>query len=345
MNIPLRARYFRLLVGLLAIACGAFLLLFGLYEWREHGGLNREGLEEILYLLGLMLVLAPFVLWAAWQISGQLLLPLRAVLGTAERIRAGNLRERIPTDGRSADELKRLSDALNDAFDRYAGAVTRLDRFSADASHQLRTPLAGVRATAEVCLQRVRTPEEYRDALGKILEEVDRLRVLVEQLLELARLEPGLLQQAERVDLRAALAEWAGDMAALAEARGVRLEGPPAGPPAPARAHPRLLREAFMNVLNNALAATPEGGVVRCSVEAQPGGWAGWSIEDSGPGIPPGERDRVRDRFYRGRSAAGRGSGLGLAIVQQIVELHGGRLEIGAGESLGGARLCMVWPA
>lgn len=344
MNIPLRARYFRSLVGLLALTCGAFILLFSVYEWREHGGITRESVEEVSFVIGLMLVLLPFVLWAAWQIAGQLLHPLRAVLGTAERIRAGNLDERIPTGGQPADELTRLSDALNHAFDRYAGAVAHLEQFSADASHQLRTPLAGVRTTAEVCLQNARTPEEYREALGEILEEVDRLQAMVEQLLELARLEPGLLQRVEELNLRAALAEWVNETKALAEERGVRLEGPADGPPVPVRVHARLLREAFMNLLNNALAATPGGGAVRCSVEAGVGGITSWCMEDSGPGIPPEERERVRGRFYRGPGAVGRGSGLGLAIVQQIVDLHGGRLEIGKSDSLGGARLRMVWP-
>jgi signal transduction histidine kinase len=343
MNLSLRARYFRSLMVLLTASCAAFLLLFSVYEWREHGGLSRDGIDEVLYLLGLMLLMTPFVLWAAWQIAGQLLHPLRAVLGTAERIRAGNLNERIPVGG-PRDELVRTGEALNHAFDRYADAVARLERFSADASHQLRTPLAAVRAAGEVCLQQERSPEAYRETIGEMLEEVDHMQHTVEQLLQLARLDPALLRGTEALDLRAALREWAMDMAAAAADRGIRIDPPPEGPPLPMRAHPRLLREVFVNLLNNALAATPDGGVIRCGVARTPDGRIAWTVEDSGPGIPPEDRARVRDRFYRGARAQGRGAGLGLSIVEHIVDLHGGLLEIETSEALGGACLRMTFP-
>lgn len=348
MNLPLRARYFRALAGLLAITYGSFILilvLFNLHEWREHGAIRGEELEETLILLGLMGVSIPAALWAAWRIAGSMLNPLRVVSSTAERIRAGNLSERISVSGEPRDELERLAATLNEAFDRYAGAVERLDRFSADASHQLRNPLAAVRATAEVCLQRARTEGEYRDALGEILEEVDRLQVMVDQLLELARLEPSLLQRMERVELRVALKEWTAESVALAEARGIRLEGPSPGEPLPVRAHPGLLREVFANLFNNALAATPEGGVIRCDVARAEDGRTAWWMEDSGRGIPEAERTRVLDRFYRGTTASARGSGLGLSIVQRIIELHGGQLAVSRSETLGGALVRMALPS
>lgn len=348
MNASLRARYFLSLIGLLGITYGAFLvsvLLFNLYEWNEHGALKQQEANETLVLLGLVLVSVPVVLWAAWRIAGQLLNPLRAVLGTAERIGAGNLGERIPVRGKPHDELTRLALTLNNAFDRYADAVARLDRFSADAAHQLRTPLSAMRAAAEVCLQKARTPEEYREALADVLEELDRLTLLVEQLLALARMDPSLLKRAEPIELRAALSECVSKTAAMCEAAGIRLEGPAAGPPVHVMTFPDLLPEAYMNLLNNAIAATPAGGVVRCGVERMSDGRAAWWMEDSGPGIPPGDRARVLERFYRGAGATGRGSGLGLAIVQQIAALHGGRVEIDKSDSLGGALVRIVWPA
>lgn len=348
MSVPLRARYFRALAGLLAITYGSFVLilvLFNLHEWREHGAIRGEELEETLILLGLMMVSIPAVLWAAWRIAGSMLNPLRVVSAAAERIRAGNLSERISVFGEPRDELERLAATLNEAFDRYAGAVERLDQFSADASHQLRNPLAAVRATAEVCLQRARSEGEYREALGEMLEEVDRLQVMVDQLLELARLEPALLQRIERVDLRAALRDWMNEAAAPAEARGVRLEGPSPGAPLPVRAHPGLLREVHANLFNNALAATPVGGIIRCDAARLEDGRVAWWMEDSGPGIPEAERARVADRFYRGSTASARGAGLGLSIVQRIIDLHGGQLAVMRGEQLGGALIRMALPA
>ncbi|HMP75259.1 MAG TPA: ATP-binding protein [Kiritimatiellia bacterium] len=345
MNIPIRARYFRSLALLLTASCAAFLVLFSFYEWKEHGGFKHEALDEILYLLGLMLLMAPFVLWAAWQIAGQLLHPLRAVLGTAERIRAGNLNERIPTGGRPSDELARLANALNDAFDRYAEGVARLERFSADASHQLRTPLAALRTAAEVCLQQERDPDHYREALGQILEETARMQHTVDQLLQLARLDPALLRSADRVDLRLLVCQWVEETQLLAEDRGITVERPANDGPAWVHAHATLLREVFLNLFNNALAATPEGGTIRVQIEPLASKRLTWTIEDSGPGIPPEERARAGDRFFRGRTASTTGSGLGLSIVQQIVDLHGGSLEIDDSLSLGGARLRILLPA
>jgi signal transduction histidine kinase len=346
MKLSLRARYFRSLVRLLLITYGLFaliLLAFNLYEWHEHGHQREEELEELLGLLGLMAVTFPAVLWAAWRIAGQLLSPLRQVAATAERIRAGNLQERIP-EPEQRDELARVVASLNHAFDRYADGVARLERFNADASHQLRTPLAALRATAEVCLQQDRDPEAYRETLGQILEETARMQHTVDQLLQLARLDPALLRAAERLDLRAAVAGWMDDARLLTAARGISLHGPD-GAPAWITAHPLLLREVFLNLFSNALAATPEGGVIRVQVESLPAGRVAWTVEDSGPGIPPEERVRVFDRFFRGHATAPHGAGLGLSIVSQIVALHRGAVEIDASPSLGGARLRILLPA
>lgn len=347
MRLSLRARYFRSLAGLLALAYGGFLLLlvlFNLHESREAGHNAAEEWNELLALVALMTLTLPITLWAAWKIAGQLLRPLRQVASTAERIRAGNLAERIPVEG-PRDELRRLAEVLNEAFERYAEGVARLDRFSADASHQLRTPLAAMRAEAEVCLQQPRAPEEYRESLGHVLEQVGRMQRTIDQLLQLARLDPILLRSAERWDLRRAVQEWFDDTGDRMRQRRIQGAGPAPGEAIPVLAHPGLMREAFANVLDNALAATPEGGCITCSVERLPDGRVAWWMEDSGPGIPPEERARVRDRFYRGAHARGAGSGLGLAIVQQIVELHGGLLEIGASATLGGACVRVVIPA
>ncbi len=346
MKRSLRARYFQSLVRLLLFSYLVFAVIivaFNVNEWRAHPDQYSEEMEETMVLLGMLIVSLPLVLWAAWRSAGQLLSPLRQVVDTAERIRAGNLNERIPVTG-PPDELTRVAEALNHAFDRYAAAVARLETFNVDASHQLRTPLAALRATAEVCLQKSRTEAEYRETLGQVLEEAERMQHTVEQLLQLARLEPALVSEMQQVDLRASLCEWMRDVSLLAADKGIRIEEPASREPVLIQAHAGLLRQAFLNVLNNALAATPDGGRIRCDVAALDAAHVAWTVEDSGAGVSQLDRDRLGDRFYRGPSPAGAGSGLGLAIVRQIVALHKGVLEIGDSAALGGARFRVILP-
>lgn len=348
MRPTLRTRYFRALIRLIAIMFGLvalILLLFNIVEWHEHPGEVAEEVTEFVVLLGLMILAIPLVLVAAWRIAGALLRPLQAVLSTAERIRAGNLEERIPVPD-TGDELARLAGTINHAFDQYAVAMNRLARFSADASHQLRTPLAAIRTSADVGLQQERAPEDYRETLGEVLEQTEHLQHMVDQLLLMSRMDGALRDGLADVALGERLTAWVAEAAAMAADRGIAVEGSGLEVPLPRiKGQATLLQEVFRNLVANAMNAIPGEGTIRISLEQDADGWLVWRTEDSGPGIPDAERNRVFDAFYRGGGAATAGSGLGLAIVHDIVALHGGRVGIEASPDLGGAAVVIRLPA
>ena len=173
---------------------------------------------------------------------------------------------------------------------------------------------------------------------------MDRATRLVEQLLALARHDAAARTAAVPVDLAALARQAVLGGAAEAQARGIRLEH--AGD-APVLVHgqPDALAVLLRNLVDNALRYTPEGGTVRVQAGQGADGGAELAVEDSGPGIPPAERQRVLDRFYRVPGAPGHGSGLGLAIVQAVARRHGAQLRVQASPGLGGARLAVAWPA
>ncbi len=344
MRTSLRRTYFIRLTLLIFASYLLILFLFALYEWHEYKGYPPDEIIEFMTLMSLMGLTIPFVLLAAWSIAGHLLKPLREVLTAAERIRAGNLDERVPVQ-KYGDELGRLADTINDAFDRYADAVERLKNFSADASHQLRTPLAIIRSNADIALQRERSPAEYRETLGSILEHAVRLQRIMDQLLQLSRLDrPGGMPM-EDMDLDALHREWIGEIAPLFQEQDIAVEYRAPAEAVRVRGSSVLLKEALTNVLNNASQHTPPGGRVVVSVARTPGHRAEWRVEDSGPGIPATERERVLQRFYRGRDTSDKpGAGLGLAIVHDIIRMHKGDLRIEQSADLGGAAVVMHLP-
>lgn len=347
MKPSLRGRFFAWLLGLNALAYGMILLVFVAGEAREAHIEGNPFSREIPEILGGLLVMAttvPAMVVLSWVVAGKLLQPLQVVLNTAERIRGGALADRIP-QGTEEQDLARLADTLNKAFDRYAAAVRRLESFSADASHQLRTPLAAIRTTAEVMLQQDRSSDEYRDALGDVLEQSERLNQTIEQMLLLARMESSLQSQFTRFSLAEECRRWAEEAAAMLDGRALDFVSDPTPGSCEVFGSAVLLREAFNNLINNALAVIAEGGRIAVSVRPDGADQVEWRVEDSGPGIPDAERERVFDRFYRGKAGTYAGSGLGLALVKEIVLLHGGTLGVETSASLGGAALVLRLPS
>ncbi len=202
--------------------------------------------------------------------------------------------------------------------------VEAIRRFTADAAHELRTPVAAVRALGEVSLRRSRTPEAYARTIEDMLEELARLSALVDRMLLLARADAGQLPlHPVRLDLRDLVRGAADLFGPLAEDRAVELvvDAPRA---ALVHADPLLLESALGNLLDNAIKATPAGGRVVVRVGA-----GSVAVRDSGPGVPAEHRARIFDRFYRvdaGRARSAGGAGLGLAITRWIVESHGGSI-------------------
>ncbi len=305
--------------------------------------------ETLRHLRFAMLLLIPAgILCSAlggFWLSGRALAPVDRINRMAREIEASKLDQRLPHPG-VQDEIGRLVDTLNRMIQRLEGSFHTMKRFTADASHELRNPLATMRNTIDVVRAQPRTVPELDSALESLGEDVDRLRRIVEDLLLLARADNGrLTMERERVDLDSLVQALAETYQAQALELGVALEVD-----APARAvvdgDERWLYQLVGNLLDNALKFTPVGGSVRVSVRPGPEA-VRLTVRDSGPGIPEGSLDRIFERFYQADGSRARaakpGSGLGLAIAAWIVDSHGGRISA-ANDPAGGARFTVVLP-
>lgn len=255
--------------------------------------------------------------------------PLSRMAEHARRITAEQLHERLAFKDTST-ELDQLRDAFNNTLARLEQSFAQLRRFTADASHELRTPLTALRSVGEVGLRGALTPEDYREVIGTMLEEVDRLSRLTDQLLALARADAGQAQlRSEPVDLSALAREVADQISVLAEERGQALETRAEGSVV-VQGDRLALRQALLNLVDNAIKYAPEGTCVSLRVGCANGG-AFVEVRDEGPGIDAVHRERIFERFYRadtGRSREKGGTGLGLSLVKSTAEAHGGRVEL-----------------
>ena len=240
-------------------------------------------------------------------------------------------------------ELATLVESLNEQLDRVRRHLEAQRRVVADAAHQLRTPLAGLKAQADAAL-RGGTIEEARARLERIEESADRLARLVAQLLSLARADDALgrTPPRETVELNALLREVCGAAAEQALARHIALGFDAAPRAVEVQGSSLLLRELFANLVDNAIRYTPAGGDVSVRVVAsfEPA----VHVEDSGQGVPPDERERIFERFHRVLGTGATGSGLGLAIVRTIAELHRATVRV-EDRASGGSRFVVVFPA
>ncbi len=307
-------------------------------------GSPLEGIEEALnQLLLILLVAVPLVLVVASLggsfLANKALRPVDEITRTAQRIGSGDLSQRISLEGRLDDEIGRLVSTFNEMIGRLESSFLQIKRFTADASHELKTPLTVLKGEIEVGLKRQRRPEEYRRVLASCLEEVDRMSRIVDDLLTLARADMGALQlQKERVDLgEVAEGVWR-SLGRMAEEKGLRFTFQGDGEVAVWGDKDRL-RQLLVNLVDNALKYTPPGGEVRLRVERDDT-LALLTVQDTGEGIPPEDQERVFERFYRVDKARSRqrgGTGLGLSICKWIAEAHGGKIslesEVGKGST------------
>lgn len=346
MKRSLRARYFNWLLFLILIIYAVIFAAFiniELYEAYSQRTKFGAEIKELIVILLVMLITLPISLLAAWHISDHILKPLTTILKTAEQIGKGKLDERIPVIS-DPPQLSRLAITINEAFDRYADSVTRFENFSSNASHQLRTPLAAIRTTAEVNLQSDRSPEDYRDAIGQILEQTHKLNQTIDQLMILSRLDSAVRESFSSISLASVIRKWTGSASEVFEDRTITLNCTPEVDNLTIAGNETLLKDAFDNLLNNAIAATTEGGTITIHIKTCADGLE-WMFEDSGPGLPEYGHDKIFDRFYRGPETNYSGAGLGLAIVKQIVLLHGGSIHAGNSQALGGALFSITLPA
>ncbi len=285
----------------------------------------RSLMADTLLRLGMLALGALLLVWFA----------VSAALRPLERLRS-EVEERQPDDLRPLPtvevqhELGPLVRALNHFTERLRRQFERQGQFIADAAHELRTPLAVLKARVELGL-RAQEPQVWRETLEDAAQSTDKLTHLANQLLSLARVENGARAVAEGgaelLDLSQLARELGMAMAPLAHARGVAL-ALEAEAPVWVRGEPTLLNELLSNLVDNALAHTPKGGNVILRVTAP----CELEVEDDGPGIPPEEREKVFERFYR---RGLQGTGLGLAIVGEICRAHLAEISLHDGENGG----------
>ena len=301
----------------------------------SEDGLQREWRRlRLAILLGLPVSVAIAGLGGHW-LAGRALAPLDRLAREAERLTVETLGQRLTVDNPD-DELGHLARVFNLSLSQIEESFAQLRRFTADASHELRTPLTAIRAVGEVTLQETQNPERYREAIGSMLEEADRLSRLVDSLLFLSRADAGQDLHRQKVVLIELVQGSVSLLEILADERNERIEvrGDPAVELA---ADPLLLRQALINLTDNAIKYSPRGAVIAIEVRRE-ADQAVVEIADRGPGIPPAHLARVFERFYRvdrGRSCDEGGAGLGLAIALWAVERHGGRIEIHSEEGRG----------
>lgn len=295
-------------------------------------GLVNEWGDEILPLL--LPVLGTALLIGVWTIRRSLA-PLSRVAHAASAITPRETGVRLPSDDLPA-ELVPLVTAVNDALDRLAEGFRHQREFAADAAHELRTPLAVLSAHIETL------PD--KTAAASLKQDLAGMRRLVDQMLAVAELDARPLHVGDDLDLSALAVELATAMAplCLAQHRDLAVSG--AEHPVRVHGDGAALRRALRNLVENAIAHTPERSAIEIHVtDAAPGRGAAIAVRDGGAGFAPADRVRVTQRFYRGRRAKGPGAGLGLAIVERIMTVHGGRLEIGTAPG-GGAEVTLRLP-
>ena len=319
-------------------------------SYRVAAAVDEGSLRDTFWTLAVILAMGiPFAAGLAiaggYFLAGRVLSPVGAMAQKAREITAESLAKRLPVDN-AQDEFGQLATVFNDTLSRLQDAFERLRRFTADASHELRTPLTAMRSVGEVALQNKLDAVAYRDVIGSMLEEVDRLTRLVESLLILTRADSGRVQLApEALDLGGLAGHVIDQLRVLADEKHQELTLR-----VPIRVHATgdaaLIRHALMNLIHNAIKYTPNGGSINIEVNAK-GGRAFIDVRDTGPGIPAAHRDHIFDRFYRvdaSRSREEGGVGLGLAIARWAVEANGGQIEL-ASEGTDGSLFRVILPA
>lgn len=264
-----------------------------------------------------------------WLLARRALKSVDRMTRTAQRISGEHLDERLQETG-SGDELDRLAKTLNDMLGRLDDAFHQMRQFSADASHELQTPLTILKGEMEVALRSQRSPEEYQRVLKSGLEEIERINHLVDGLLLLARADAGVLRMDLRpVALKPLLREICEQMNVVANDRSISLHASLPQPVAVPgdREH---LRRLVLNLVDNSIKYTPAGGKVTLSLRSD-NDWAFLKISDTGIGLSRDEQQRIFSRFHRAtetRARDERGVGLGLSIARSIAEAHGGRIHV-----------------
>jgi heavy metal sensor kinase len=305
----------------------------------------RAQLGEILTVLVFGLPLAGILAGVGgYVMARRALTPIDRLASEAHRITADRLHERLSIENPN-DEIGRLAAVINATLTRLESSFEQLRRFTADASHELRTPLTVIRSIGEVGLGETRSPAEYREAMGSMLEEVDRLTSLVDTLLRLSHGDAGTVRLSRQsIDLGDLTSEVIASLTILAEERQQRFRVD-ASDRVLVTVDRLVLREAIANILDNAIKYSRPGATIDVRVRVQDR-QAVLDIADEGPGVAPEHRERIFDRFFRLDEARSRdegGTGLGLAIAKWAVEANGGQVSVVSGP-MGGSVFRIALP-
>jgi heavy metal sensor kinase len=282
----------------------------------------------------LLLVSIPSLLVCAaaggYWISTRALAPVDQITQTARTISAQNLSSRLVVPD-TRDELQRLSETLNGMLDRLEAAFKKITQFTADASHELRTPVAVMRTRAELSLRKARSADEYRDVIAEVLTELEKTSRLIEQLMFLARADSGAeTLRFTATNVSEVLHEACHQGSALAEAKQIAFQEKISGDSMWIQGDASSLRRLFLILIDNAVKYTPASGEVEVSLQRN-NGYAVAEVRDTGIGIAEADLPNVFERFYRADKARSResgGVGLGLSIGRWIAEVHAGTIEV-----------------
>ena len=303
---------------------------------------SEEPLYERLGDLSLAsLVILPIVLVIAWvagyALARRALSPIEKMAREAQEITPDKLHARLRVNG-ADDELGQLARVFNETLARLEQAFEQLRRFTSDASHELRTPLAMIRSVGEVGLQKDGSRAEYRDIIGSMLEEVNRLTSLIDNLLTISRADSGHIQLHRTRTSMLALAREAATLFEILTEEKSQTLSVAGDETAEVDGDPLFLRQALVNIIHNAVKYSPIGETISVAVRNCNGDRVVIDIKDNGPGIPPEDQPRIFDRFYRVDKARWResgGAGLGLSIAKWAVEVHGGDISIHSEVNMG----------
>jgi signal transduction histidine kinase len=313
---------------------GAPVGVFVVASFRDLQRADTDAASLAAAIVGLMMLVIGSVL--AVRLAERILAPVGLVTRTARSISETDLSQRIPVRG--YDEIAELSGTFNEMLERLEGAFATQRRFIDDASHELRTPITVIRGHLEVMSE---DPDDRQRTMELVSDELERMSRMVDDLLTLARTEQPDFIRLRVVDLDELTIRMLDNARGLAP-RDWRLEGTAEGR---ATIDEQRLMQAVLQLAANAVRHTADGELVAVGSEIRDGDVRFW-VRDSGPGVLPEDRDRIFERFFRGRSGHRRsdGAGLGLSIVQAIAEAHGGRVEL-ASEPGTGATFTVIVPA
>ena len=320
-SVPAGRVPFRLLGGRTTIGAEPVVIQVG----RSEALMRREIQELALVLiLGLPLSVAAAGV-GGYYLARRALAPLDRMTERARAITATQLSDRLPV-GNPNDELGRMATVFNETLGRLESSFNEMRRFTANVSHELRTPLTAVRSVGEVGLREQRDAASYRAVIGSMLEDTDRLTCLIDRLLTVSRAEHGdTMRSDDAIDLGDLADNVTTHLGVLAEEKQQSMVVERAGHPT-CRGDQIVLRQAVINLVDNAIKFTPVGGAIRVRVAELATGSV-LEVSDTGPGIPEGQAPQVFDRLYRGHPGGERGgSGLGLAIARWAVESNQGQL-------------------